>query len=355
MMRVRTALLNSGNLKGFREMADLDHTALQVVMDNAEICVGRRGEKLVELMFNDPCAAFLLQGSVLLEGGLLQKKRVARSDREASSMLNGALPKGGKVLSQEDGTTLLLIRQKFIHAARLDYRDVPAASFGRFGWVADGEVCETEQDWMTSLLSSPLFQRIQPGKLQLLFTSLQEKHYEAGEVVIRSGQSDEYFYILKSGIAEVLLSNYRDHPIRLEPGSFFGEGALTGDTVHSATVRMVEAGIVCLVHAEDFEKLLKGSLLEFVTPQQLEILLQDTQNPAVVLDVRYGVEHRHGHRTGSLHVPLSMLREKLRADILKDRTYLIDFGEDKRSQVAALIMIEHGFNALLIPAALAAT
>jgi len=324
------------------------------VMDNAEVCVGEQGEKLVELMFNDPCAVFLLQGSVLLDGGLLHKRRVACGDREASLMLNASLPKGGKILAQDDSTVLLLIRQKFIHAARLDYRQSPAASLGRFGQVADSDMSEVEQDWMSILLSSPLFQRIEPGKLQMLFTSLQEKKYPAGATIIQSGQRDEYFYILKSGAAEVLLSGRDGQAIRLGPGSFFGEGALTGGTVHSATVRMAEAGVVCLVQAEHFEKLLKSSLLEFVTPQQLEKLLQGSQNPVVVLDVRFAVEYRHGHRPGSINIPINHLREKLNGGLSGEHTYLIDFGEDKRSQLAALLMIEHGFNPLLLPAAVAA-
>ena len=98
---------------------------------------------------------------------------------------------------------------------------------------------------------------------------------------------------------------------------------------------------------------MKNSLLEFVTVSQLQTFLRDSPGSAVVLDVRFAIEYRRGHRPGSLNIPISSLREKLNEGLSREATYLVDFGEDKRSQLAALLMIECGFNALLIPAALA--
>jgi hypothetical protein len=42
----------------------------------------------------------------------------------------------------------------------------------------------------------------------------------------------------------------------------------------------------------------------------------------------------------------------MEAELSKDVMYLVDYGDDKRSQVAALILIEHGYNVLLVPSSL---
>lgn len=349
MPRVKTRLLSSTSLKRFRDMADLDHSALQVVADNAELCLGNRGEKLVELGQGDPACVFLLQGEISLESGLA-RKRLRAGDREALSQLNPLLPKGGRIVAAGDEAALLLVKRKYLQAARLDYRQPLAASPVDFGLEESGAEAG-EKDWMSVLLASPLFRRLEPGKLQTLLTSLKEKNCRAGEVVIQGGRADAHFYILKSGSAEVILPNPTGGPgrtLQLHPGSFFGEGALVGDTVHSATVRMMEAGTVCLLSAEHFDKLLKSSLLVYASATQAGQWLASGGGEVAVLDVRYPVEYRCGHRSGSLNIPINTLRERLATGLSKELTYLVDFGEDKRSQLAALLLIEHGYEALLL-------
>ena len=342
MHRIKTALLGSVSLKSFRELADLDHSALQVLVDNAELRVGPPGSKLVELVFNDPVVVFLLQGSVSLEAGPFQKRTLRREDREARLIVNEALPKGGRVLAGEDAV-LLLVKRKHIQAARLDYRQSLAAL--PLGSGAPGAL-ESEgpgDDWMSVLLSSPLFQHMEPGKLQAFIASFRPRSCGAGQWVIRDGQRDEFFYIIKSGTAEVLLPGQAEPVARLGPGQFFGEGALLGESVHSASVRMGQAGELCLVTANDFERLLKQSLFHFVSEAELPRL----PAPLQVLDARHAVEYRHGHREGSVHMPLLRIRERI-ASLPRDVTYVMDFGEDKRCQVAALILIENGYRVLLL-------
>jgi CRP-like cAMP-binding protein len=353
MLRFPTKLLQTHRLRQYREIVDLDHSALQIVLDNGELCGGNQGECLLELLGQDPVVVFLLHGAVKLEAGLLKKHTVRTGDPQARESLNTLLPKGGKIVALEPDTALFIIRRSYIQSARLDYRrPLSSTSTTSSFQVIDGAQVEAAgEDWMSCLLASPLFARVEPGNMQRLLLSLKSRPYEQGEEVIRAGQPDQYFYIVKSGRARVLLKPPRQREVVLGPGNFFGEGALVGGTVHSASVEMLEAGEICLVAADEFDRLLKASLLHFVTPAQLEQLLR-ADDPAMVLDVRYAVEHRKSHRPGSLNIPIPALRERMEAELSKDVMYLVDYGDDKRSQVAALILIEHGYNVLLVPSSL---
>jgi hypothetical protein len=77
--------------------------------------------------------------------------------------------------------------------------------------------------------------------------------------VLQAGAPGDCCYILARGRAEVLRSGRVVR--RLVPGDFFGEDALLLDGTRSATVRMLEAGVVMRLEAASFERWLAGVLV----------------------------------------------------------------------------------------------
>jgi len=51
------------------------------------------------------------------------------------------------------------------------------------------EMEEDSDDWMTTLLRSPIFRNLPPANLQKLLISLEEVNFKAGEVIIQQGEA----------------------------------------------------------------------------------------------------------------------------------------------------------------------
>jgi CRP-like cAMP-binding protein len=58
-------------------------------------------------------------------------------------------------------------------------------------------------NWMSTLLSSPLFEFIPPTNIQTLFSKSEEQKYDVGDVVIMQGEPGDYSYAIESGIVKV--------------------------------------------------------------------------------------------------------------------------------------------------------
>jgi CRP-like cAMP-binding protein len=84
-----------------------------------------------------------------------------------------------------------------------------------------------------------------------------EKKYSKGEVIVKEGYSGNTFYVIQSGMVEVLKNrNNRELIVAvLGPNEFFGEMSLLDPNVkkRSATVRATEDTTVMIMGKEDFE------------------------------------------------------------------------------------------------------
>ena len=58
---------------------------------------------------------------------------------------------------------------------------------------------ESNQDWMTRILQSEAFIKIPPSMIQSLLIKMETFPVKAGDVVIRQGDSGDYFYTLHEG------------------------------------------------------------------------------------------------------------------------------------------------------------
>jgi ABC-type lipoprotein export system ATPase subunit/CRP-like cAMP-binding protein len=83
--------------------------------------------------------------------------------------------------------------------------------------------------------------------------------FAAGEVIIRSGELGESFFIIEDGAVDILVRNSDDEEVKvnqLKRGQYFGEMALLGDRRRNATVRVSPDGPARLIEfgAEEFER-----------------------------------------------------------------------------------------------------
>ncbi|HKI73615.1 MAG TPA: cyclic nucleotide-binding domain-containing protein, partial [Pseudomonadales bacterium] len=204
-------------------------------------------------------------------------------------------------------------------------------------------------DWMSTLLSSPLFEFIPPTNIQTLFSKFEEVNFDAGEAVIRQGDPGDYFYVIQSGKAKVERSVGDRTAVlaELKAGDNFGQDALVSDVPRNATVTMLTKGTLMRLSEPDFESLLMKPLIETVTMDEVKEMVDQGDPKTYILDVRNPKELEEVKIPGSLNVPLLSLRKNL-PKLKQEAVYVTACLGGKRSELAAYILNENGFTAYVL-------
>jgi len=88
------------------------------------------------------------------------------------------------------------------------------------------------------LRTIPLFANLTQKELKVLEESVHKRTYQAGETVFVETEPGAGMYVIESGRVDIVLHHNSEKRLllaELEPGEFFGEMALLGDTTRSAT------------------------------------------------------------------------------------------------------------------------
>jgi CRP-like cAMP-binding protein len=219
------------------------------------------------------------------------------------------------------------------------------------GWLGDGDLevldiaSDTSTDWHTRLLRSHIFLRLSAEVIQQVFDRMEEQQVTAGQEVIRQGEPGHHYYIVQTGMAEVLRKPSAEgqemHLADVGPGEAFGEEALISGAPRNATVRMARDGTLMRLPKADFLDLVVSPLVQGVSARQGRWLVE--QGGAWV-DVRDGrASNGHGIQ-GALHLPMHLLRLQSRR-LDANQTYVV-CGEDVNTcLLAAFLLAERGFEA----------
>ena len=204
-------------------------------------------------------------------------------------------------------------------------------------------------DWMDALLNSPLFTRIPPANIQKLLVRFKERNVAIGEVIVKEEEQGEEFYVIKNGRA--IVSQGDGHKQKtvaaIQTGDCFGEDAIIAESVRNATVTMASNGSLMVLDKVGFDELLKKPIIKSITLEELHIQMDEGDSGTVLIDVRRPQEFRHDRLKNSENVPLNHIREKLKA-MNHDFHYVVYCDGGRRSEVAAYIMTESGFNAVCL-------
>lgn len=285
---------------------------------------------------------YLLQGSVDLCDADFNIKPVRAGEPESIHALDPHAPHKVSVVTTSD-SVLLSVDQ-----AHLDL----VLTWDQAGnYLVTDLASETdmmERDWMSQLLQSSLFSQVPPANIQQLFVTFSSMSVDKGELVIEQGEIGDLFYVIETGTADVLRRNARGEEellAKLGPGDFFGEEALISDDPRNASVRMNQNGSLMYLEKEQFSKLLREPVLQYITPAELEQHLGSQD--IVMLDVRLNSEYEHDHEDNTLNIPLTELRDKVR-ELDPNPTYAIVGEAGSRSELGAYLLKEAGLDAVIV-------
>jgi len=203
-------------------------------------------------------------------------------------------------------------------------------------------------DWMTTLLQTPVFQRIPPADIQAIFMRMQRVAFRAGDVVIQQGAEGDCFYAIVNGKCTVTRETPLDAKgIRLAElgaGATFGEEALISEGKRNATVRMLSDGALMRLNKQDFRELMNEPLQQWVDyPDAHKIV----ERGGRWLDVRLPSEYQNRAIEGAMSLPLCFIRLRL-TTLERGVPYVVYCDTGRRSSAAAFILMEHGFDAYVL-------
>jgi|GEM_PF-1887700 len=212
--------------------------------------------------------------------------------------------------------------------------------------VSELDTPEDENDWMTCFLQSKVFLRLPAQNIQALMMRLEEVKVKAGQVVIRQGDDDGYYYIIKSGRCRVSRKHSpKDKELELAVltvGEGFGEEAIITHNRRGASVTMLENGSLMRLSRNDFNRLLVEPLISIVNYNEV------AYDPRTVfLDVRNYEDYARNGITGSKNITVTELRLKI-DQLDHSKQYVVCSNTGSRAAAAAFLLCQQGLDAVVL-------
>ncbi|MGZ8242935.1 cyclic nucleotide-binding domain-containing protein [Methylomagnum sp.] len=207
----------------------------------------------------------------------------------------------------------------------------------------------SETDWMSSLLRSPIFQRLPPANLQAVLRAIQEVKVKAGDVIFHQDDAGDYFYIIKHGQCSLTRkpsANAKEIKLAtLKSRDTFGEDALISEQPRTLTVTMDTHGELMRLDKANFLKLVSDPVIGKLSAKEaIEVIKQG----GIWLDVRMPDQYQHGQPRGPLiRAPFFSLRMML-TSLDRGKKYIAVCETGKISEAAAYLLLRFRFNAQVL-------
>lgn len=197
---------------------------------------------------------------------------------------------------------------------------------------------EEDRSWIRKMRHIMAFKNMPPANIKSLLERMETLLVQKGDVIVRQGESGDYYYVLTEGTAQVTRTV---ELAQLEPGTSFGEEALVSGSRRNATVTMSSDGMLMRLSKDDFNELLKEPLLERLSPDEAR---ERVSKGAIWLDVRHAKEFHRSHLPGALNIPLHEMRIRMH-ELDKQKNYICYCGTGRRSGAAAFLLVQNGYEA----------
>ncbi len=309
-----------------------------------EICAGLqveecdKGTVLFEQGDSKKEFVYLISGMISLFAGEMEMETIVTGSEAARFAIAHHIPRKVKAMTRSKARIVRLPTHK------LDMDD-PQDSGSSY---AVDEAEDQGGDWMTTMLQSPVFQRLPASNLQKVMMQMEEVSFKAGEIVVKQGDEADYYYIIKSGDCELIRqASEGARPIKLaelHSCEAFGEDALLSGNPRNVTVKMKGKGQMLRLSKKNFISLVKEPVLQYVS---FDEGLQRVAEGASWLDVRSPDVYAEKHVDDSVNIPFFSLRMKV-AELRHDQLQVLVCEKGRTSEAAAFLLLKFGFNALIL-------
>ncbi|MBF0256142.1 MAG: cyclic nucleotide-binding domain-containing protein [Gammaproteobacteria bacterium] len=328
------------SLKRFIPLNTLSDEGMALLLPHVEIFTAQKGTELFQRGDEKRLHFYLLSGRVILEDDEGDEDLVQAGSVQAKFPIGHKFP---RKVNARAGDKIQFLR---IDSRRLDQAQSPETAqdsgISDSGLSGDSIIIDEpgaeDDDWMSQLLRSRVFQLIPPGNSQRVMMCMEEFEVKKGDVVIRQGEEGDYFYLINRGHCRVDRDMGDGKPpvelARLGPGVSFGEDALLAGNKRSATITMLADGRLLRLSKKNFVELIKEPVTKPFGFKQAKAKVDEG---ATWLDVREAAEFAKGHLRGAINLPFSQLR--FQADSLDPNSHYVVCCQDGRSSHAASYLL----------------
>ncbi len=283
---------------------------------------------------------YLVQGSVTLQTDVLKIETIKSDSPSARFALAHQIPRKVNAVASSR-IRFLRVDAELMKSAQ----DVPYQESESF-MVADD--LDANDDWMTTLLKSPVFRALPPANLQKILMGMQEVNIEAGNVIVSQGEIGDYYYIIKKGqclVSRKPAPNAKEIKLaQLADQDTFGEDSLiSGEPRNVSITAMTDVSLLRL-GKEQFLTLIKQPTLKYISYQEAQDLVA---KGADLIDVREPDQYKAKHLPLSMNMPFFSLRMQLKS-LNRQHPIVVVCQNGKMSETTAFILMRHKFNALIL-------
>lgn len=309
----------------------LSSADLLTLKDNSSFQSVKKGDFLFSAGDTDPHNIYLLEGElVLLSADQQELESITPDSPTARFPIAHELPRKVSARARKPSQVVLIdnhLLSKFLSVGSESSYEVSDEMGG-------------EDDWMTQLLKSDVFQRLPASSIQGVMMSMNELKVAKGEKIIIEGEVGDYYYLLHRGKADVIVGGKILN--RLGAGDRFGEDALLSGFPRNATIAMLGDSVLMRLSREDFLRYVQNPLnnqIDFASAAGMV-----SAEGAVWMDIRTPQEFAQGHVEGAINIPFEGFRSRL-GGLVDEKTYICYGMDDKKSSAAAFTLIDRGYNA----------
>lgn len=308
----------------------------QIELEDAEESqlLFQRGDERNELIY-------LIEGSVRLKTDALEIEVIKSGSPSSRFALAHQIPRKVNAVANSRVRFLRLNADMMKSVQETPYEETES-------YMIVDEVEENDDDWMTTLLKSPVFRALPPANLQKILMGLREVHFSAGEIIIRQDDVGDFYYVIKKGLCLVSRKpapNAKEIKLaQLTDQDTFGEDALISGEPRNVSITAISDVSLLRLAKEQFLELIKQPTLKYLNfPDALDLVAKG----ADLIDVREPDEYKANHLALSMNVPFFSLRMQLKT-LNRKHPIVVVCQNGRMSETAAFILLRHKFNALIL-------
>jgi cAMP-dependent protein kinase regulator len=123
---------------------------------------------------------------------------------------------------------------------------------------------ETMEHLRSVVIGNVLFQHLEEDELADVLNAMFEVKPKAGEIIIQQGDEGDNFYVIDTGLTEVIIDSGDGDPkvvSEIAKGGSFGELALIYGTPRAATIKAKEDCVLWAIDRDSYRRILMGSTI----------------------------------------------------------------------------------------------
>ncbi len=283
---------------------------------------------------------YLIDGSVTLQTDLLKIETIKSDSPSARFALAHQIPRKVHAVAST--------RIRFLRLNADMMKSVQDVAYEEAESFMVVEEVEDNDDWMTTLLKSPVFRALPPANLQKILMGMQEVRVDAGTVIVNQGEPGDFYYIIKRGqclVSRRPAPNAKEIKLaQLSDQDTFGEDALISGEPRNVSVSALTDVCLLRLGKEQFLTLIKQPTLKYISYKDAQDLVA---KGADLIDVREPDEYKPKHLPFSINLPFFSLRMQLKT-LNRQHPIVVVCQNGKISETAAFILMRHKFNALIL-------